>query len=149
MKRFLISLLALVLCAPVVALAQVSSAGGVPASGQAACFPWPNTGQIAPCVASTGNAVREVTAAGTVTVSATTDFIVVINKTTGAATAVTLPACVAGQRFIIKDGKGDAATNAITITPTSATIDNSATLVINTAYGTASLACVGTQWRRL
>jgi len=90
--------------------------------------------------------IRVVTASGAITV-ALTDRTVVVNKTTGAASAVSLPASVlAGQTFIIKDGKADANTNNITITPNSGTIDGSATYVINTAKGVVRLQFDGTNY---
>jgi hypothetical protein len=89
---------------------------------------------------------RVVTAAGAVTV-ATTDDIVVINKTSGAATAANLPSTPkTGTRFIIKDGKGDAATNNITITPAAGNIDGAGTSVINTNYGSTTLVYNGSEW---
>jgi hypothetical protein len=48
--------------------------------------------------------------------------------------------------MIIKDGKGDAATNNITVTPAAGTIDGSSTAVINTNYGSMQLIYNGTQW---
>jgi hypothetical protein len=94
-------------------------------------------------------AIRVVTASGAVTV-ATTDDIVVVNKTTGAATTANLPASPAtGVQFCIKDGKGDANTNNITITPAAGNIDGSANDVINTAYGAACLVYNGTQYNVL
>jgi hypothetical protein len=48
--------------------------------------------------------------------------------------------------FIIKDGKGDSATNNITIAPSSGTIDGSSTLVISTAYGVSRLVYNGSAW---
>ncbi len=93
--------------------------------------------------------VRVVTAAGAVTV-AVTDQVVVVNKTTGAATTVNLPASPrTGQQFKIKDGKGDAATNNITITPAAGNIDGAATKVISTNYGAATVVYNGTQWNAL
>jgi hypothetical protein len=89
--------------------------------------------------------VRVVTAAGAVTVAAT-DETIVVNKTVGAATVVNLPAGVLGRRYTIKDGKGDAAANNITITPAAGNIDGAATSVINTNYGRATVAYNGTQW---
>jgi len=90
--------------------------------------------------------VRVVTAAGAVTVT-DTDSIVVINKTIGAATAVNLNSSpVLGQQVRIKDGKGDAATNNITISPASGTIDGAASSVINTNYGAKMLVYNGTEW---
>lgn len=90
---------------------------------------------------------RVVTAAGAVTVTAA-DHVVIVNKTVGAATAVNLPAGVANTEFIIKDGKGDAAANNITITPAAGTIDGAATLVIAANYGKATLIYNGTEWNQ-
>ena len=88
---------------------------------------------------------RVVTAAGTVTV-ANTDYIVIVNKTVGAATTVDLPTGITNTVFEIKDGKGDANTNNITVTPAAGNIDGSATYVISTAYGYVRLIYNGVQW---
>ena len=93
--------------------------------------------------------IRIVTAAGAVTV-ANTDHTIIVNKTAGEATTVNLPAGAdagAGKVYVIKDGKGDAATNNITITPNgSETIDGSATKVIEFGYEATTLVFNGTQW---
>lgn len=61
---------------------------------------------------------REVTAAGAVTVDADDADIIYINKTVGAATAVTLPLAASRTKpVMIVDAKGDANTNNITISP--------------------------------
>ena len=61
---------------------------------------------------------REVTDAGDVTIASDDADIVIINKTVGDATAVTLPSAVSRTKpVMIVDGKGDAATNNITISP--------------------------------
>lgn len=92
------------------------------------------------------DATRVVTAAGAVTVSST-DHVVVVNKTTGAATAVTLPASpVAGREIIIKDGKGDAGLNIITITPAAGAIDGAANALIATNYQSLTLVYNGAEW---
>jgi hypothetical protein len=95
--------------------------------------------------------IRVVTAAGAVTVSATTDYIVCINKTSGAATTVNLPGSPAtGLVFIIKDCKGDDATNNITITPAAGTIDGASTYVMKTSttgmFDDIGVVYNGTQW---
>jgi len=82
-----------------------------------------------------------------VTVSATDD-VVVVNKTVGAATTVNLPAGVTGRRYTIKDGKGDAAANNITITPDAGNIDGAGTLVLATNYGRATVVYNGTEWNQ-
>lgn len=94
-----------------------------------------------------GGSIRVVTAAGAVTTSAT-DYTVVINKTTGAATTVNLtsPASTFTQVVIIKDGKGDAATNNLTITPTSGTIDGAASYVLSVNYASVECHFDGTNW---
>jgi len=90
--------------------------------------------------------VRVITAAGPITILST-DNVVIVNKTVGAATAVTLPTSpLTGVNFIIKDGRGDAFTNNITITPPVGTIDGAATLVMNTNFQAATLVYNGTQW---
>lgn len=84
---------------------------------------------------------------GSSTITMTNEGIVVVNKTVGAATAVTLPSTPAtGDHRIIKDGKGDAATNNITITPASGNIDGAATYVISENYGGVILEYNGTEW---
>lgn len=51
------------------------------------------------------------------------------------------------REYLIKDGKGDANSNPITVrSSTSQTIDGAATTVINTAYGFARLVFNGSQW---
>lgn len=96
----------------------------------------------------TGN-LRVVTAAGAVTL-ALGDSVVIVNKTAGAATVVNLPATpIVGKPYTIKDGKGDALTNNITITPAAGTIDGAATLVLNLNYQSAQIVYNGTQWNKL
>lgn len=91
--------------------------------------------------------VRVVTGAGSVTVSATTDYVVIVNKSSGAATTVNLPSSPAtGLIFVIKDGKGDAATNNITLTPAAGNIDGAGTYVMNQNYQSATIVYNGTQW---
>lgn len=91
-------------------------------------------------------AERVVTAAGAITV-ATTDYVIVVNKTVGAATTVNLMATpTTGTVLVIKDGKGDAATNNITITPNAGNIDGAASIVLNTNYQSATISYNGTQW---
>ncbi|MBS4052591.1 MAG: hypothetical protein KGZ69_15525, partial [Methylomonas sp.] len=82
-----------------------------------------------------------VTAAGDITVNVDTDDLIVVNKSSGAATGVTLPSAVNRLRpLTIKDGKGDADTNNITITPNGVeTIDGQSTWLINFAYGAVTL----------
>lgn len=74
------------------------------------------------------------------------DYAVIVRKSVGSATAFGLPAPASGLRFLLKDGKGDAAANPITVTPSSGTIDGAATFVLNTAYESAGFLGDGTQW---
>jgi hypothetical protein len=90
--------------------------------------------------------VRVVTAAGAITV-ATTDYIICVNKTVGAATTVNLPASPStGDQYVIKDCKGDANTNNITITPNAGNIDGAATYVMTIPRQSIGIFYDGTQW---
>ncbi len=77
--------------------------------------------------------VRTVTAAGTATIAPNTDYQLIIRKTVGAATPVNLPTYPAnGDEYIVVDGKRDAGTNNITLTPTGGqTINGAANVVMN------------------
>lgn len=77
-----------------------------------------------------------------------TTTILRINKTSGSATAVTLPASpiTDTQLYIVKDQKGDAATNNITLTPSSGQIDGSSSFVMNVNKQSVSLNFDGTNW---
>lgn len=90
--------------------------------------------------------IRTVTAAGAVTV-AITDHVVCINKGTGAATAANLFATPrTGADIVIKDCKGDAAANNITVTPAAGNIDGAGTFVISTNYGAWEGTYNGAAW---
>lgn len=90
--------------------------------------------------------LRIVTAAGAVTLTSA-DGIVEVNKTVGAATTVNLPSSpVIGQIQYVKDAKGDAAVNNITLTPPSGNIDGSSTLVIDSNYGSRGFCWDGTNF---
>ncbi len=84
-------------------------------------------------------------AAGAVTVAAT-DHIIVVNKTVGASTNVPLPVGVLGRCLIIKDGKGDASSNNITLTPNSGNIDGAATFVMNADRQAMTIVFSGGEW---
>lgn len=94
-----------------------------------------------------GNAtITIVTAAGNYTADPA-DGYVLLKKTTGAATQVTLPSAPAtGKIITIKDAKGDAATNNITIVAAAGTIDGAANVVINNNYESIALLYNGTEW---
>jgi hypothetical protein len=87
-----------------------------------------------------------------VTVDAATDYAVIVDRTVAGATTVNLPAGVAGQIFVIVDGKGDAGTNNITISPNGAqTIAGSSSLVLNKNRQAVWLqySTTGTDWKIL
>lgn len=76
-------------------------------------------------------AIRKATSSP-VAVSATSDYAVVTDLTVAGAVTVNLPAGAPGQIFVIVDGKGDAATNNVTINRAgSDTIAGQTTLVLN------------------
>lgn len=90
--------------------------------------------------------LRVVTAAGAATIT-TSDYVVVVNKTVGAATTVNLPGSpTAGDTYVIKDGKFDAATNNITVTPAAGTIDGAATYVMATNGQSITVVYSGSEW---
>lgn len=91
--------------------------------------------------------LRRITAAGAVTVTATDD-VIAIAQTVGAAITVNLPASPeTGRSYSIKDGKGDALTNNITVEPDGAgTIDGAGNFVINVNYGSVDVTWDGVQW---
>lgn len=93
--------------------------------------------------AGSSRAHRKFTTSGTCTVDAEEDDIIEINKTVGGATAVQLPAAsgrTSGRAITIVDGKLDAVTNNITISPAgSDTIVGLASWVINLSGGAVSL----------
>lgn len=95
--------------------------------------------------------VRVFTVAGSATMDRDDD-VLVVNKATGAATAVALDSGLnfTGSEIIVKDGKGDAGSNNITITPgDSKTVDGGGTYVISTNYGRVRLIYNGTEWNVL
>lgn len=69
--------------------------------------------------------------------SLATDTRIIVDKTVGSATSVVLLAGASyGQPILVKDGKGDADTNPITITFTGGELmDGLTEVVINTPYG--------------
>ncbi len=88
-----------------------------------------------------------ITAAGPVSVAAT-DSIIMLNKTVGAATIVTLPSLQkVGRVLIIKDLKGDANINQITVLASGGeTIDGLAGFVISQTFQSITLIYNGSGW---
>lgn len=87
-----------------------------------------------------------VTSGATYAMSGRTN-VVVVNKATGSATAVTLPASPATGRVVrVKDGKGDAATNNITVSAAAGNIDGAASDVIAADFGARTYVYNGSEW---
>ncbi|MET4315879.1 hypothetical protein [Bradyrhizobium sp. RT4b] len=102
-------------------------------------------------IAASGHSEREVTVAGSVTVTNSDADVILINKTVGAATAVSLPDPSTTTRPVrIVDRKYDAATNNITITSagTSKKIMGGTSYVIDSNGGSITLTPLsdGTGW---
>lgn len=88
---------------------------------------------------------RTVTAGASDTAGAA-DYTVKWQKAAGSASAQAIPACVAAARgrvLRVKDGKGDAAANPITVTPAAGTVDGAANVVVGTGRGAVTLQCDG------
>lgn len=89
---------------------------------------------------------RVVVAAGAITVTSV-DYFIGVNKTVGAATTVNLPANpTTWTTFVIKDLKGDAGTNPITIAPAAGTIDGQSTYIMNVNRESATIVYSGSEW---
>lgn len=89
--------------------------------------------------------VRIITSGSTDT-AALSDYEIVWDKTSGSASAETLPACNAannGRLFVVTDGKGDAATNNITVAASSGTITNQANYLLYLNTQSATFHCNG------
>lgn len=88
---------------------------------------------------------RIITAAGTVTVAAA-DGTIWINQTAGAPITVSVnPALITvGKKYTIKDAKGDAAVNNITITPVSGNCDGAGNFVLRYPYQALTFCSDGT-----
>jgi hypothetical protein len=90
--------------------------------------------------------VRIIRSAGYVAVSSS-DYLIAVNKTVNVGTAVILPSNPRiGDSYIIKDAKGDAQINNITVSPASGTIDGAGTFVISSNYGSVRVVFNGTEW---
>lgn len=103
-------------------------------------------GNTAQSTANTKYAIRVATTTP-VTVASNTDCVVVTNLAVAGAVAVNLPAGVTGQVFFVVDGKGDAASNNITIDGNGAEQINGAnTYVISRNRAGVLLGFNGTSW---
>jgi hypothetical protein len=74
--------------------------------------------------------IRTITASGAVSVSTATDYLIVINKAVPGPTTVNYT-CAPGFTLLVKDGAGNDAANAITLQPSSGTIDGALSFVMN------------------
>ena len=99
-------------------------------------------------IQSYGAIYRHITTVNTATYDllASDDILNVTYTATGAVT-ITLPTaqCVAGRVIVIKDARGNAGTNNITVDSTD-NIDGAGTYVINSDYGSITLYSTGTTW---
>jgi len=90
--------------------------------------------------------IRIVTAGGNIA-GTPADDIIMVNKTIGAATIVILPSSPgAGRMVVVKDSKGDAFTNNITIRASAGTIDGLNSFVITQNYQAFTFVYNGTEW---
>lgn len=93
---------------------------------------------------------RTITSGSSVNVDRSLDTTIFIKKTVGSATSVVLPNGTfveRGKEYTILDGKGDAATNNITVTTTSSqTINGSSSTTITTNYGAKTFKWDGDEW---
>ena len=77
----------------------------------------------------------------------TSNYIIIVNKSSGSPTTITLPEQPAiGQVIIVKDGKGDAAANPITVSSAAGKIDGAAKYVLRTNYQAAQFVYHGAGW---
>ena len=111
----------------------------IPASGEVA---WASLSNFLIAVANnaqtTGKQIQTIRTALTTPVTvAATDYGIITNLTSPGAVAVTLPSGVNGQIFAVIDGKGDAATNNVTVSGTAQNIRGASTYVISANYGAA------------
>jgi hypothetical protein len=92
--------------------------------------------------------VYTLTTGTTYTVTAA-ETIVLVDSATGGAKTITLPLATTytGRIIVVKDAKGTAGTDNITVDGNgSETVDGTANVVINTNYGKVGLVSDGTKW---
>jgi hypothetical protein len=89
----------------------------------------------------------EVITSGTLIVLNESNERVVIAKTVGSETTVSMPTSpYFGQEILIKDGKGDANTNQIIVDPSPTTIDGFSAIRLTQNYQAFSFLYNGTEW---
>lgn len=93
-----------------------------------------------------GLVTNAVTKTGNYTTLATDQYVLV--DSTGGAVTITLSSANATQYQIyhVTDWKGQSATNNITLTPSSGTINGAASKIINSAFGSIDVLFDGTNW---
>ena len=77
---------------------------------------------------------------------AATDHNKVLLVNTGSARSITLPPVAADLEVTIMDSSGGSFTNPITVSPASGTIDGQSTSLIQSAYGSKTYFCDGSNW---
>lgn len=105
------------------------------------------TGPTGPAGSRTVSVITTGATVGSPYTLTSNDDIVIIDKSVASASSVILSAGAIGRVVLIKDGKGDAAVNNITIAPLTGTIDNAASILLNLNYAAIELVYDGTQWR--
>ena len=99
-------------------------------------------------VYGTGETVSAATTSGAGAHSITKNK-TISNPSSAAAVFLQLPAATSLKEFsdyVVKDGKGDAGVNPITITSAGGSIDGATSIVINSNYGALVFASDGTDW---
>ena len=90
--------------------------------------------------------LRVITGSVSFDTSTPADYTIAWNSSSGTAKRESIPACSSsfiGTVVVVKDEKGDAATNSITITASSSTIDGKSYVLINRNKGAVRLQCDG------
>jgi hypothetical protein len=91
------------------------------------------------------NAIRVTTPAAYPYTTLAQDELILVD-TASARTITPMASPITGQKHIIKDSVGSAASNNITITPSGKNIDGAASSTINIAYGSVTIVFGGSEW---
>jgi hypothetical protein len=76
------------------------------------------------------------------------NYVVEVNKASGSATTINLPTNpTVWAQYIIKDGKGDAGTNNITVTSPGGAVDGFTSITLDSNFQAISLEYTGSLWR--
>lgn len=92
----------------------------------------------------TNPTIQNIAAAGPTNVTDSAYTVALVNF--AGAAAVVLPAPTSGKRMTVKDRSGNAATNNITVTSASGSLDGAASQTIATNYGSMTFVGDGTNW---